>query len=248
MSRLNYQNKYPEIDKRNHFIFQTITKDFSDTKKVKEINYIRKVTITRYERNDDDLSFQIFLSDIQIKSNISIENSIFLKRIAAVFIEIELEVNYFGQIIKIVNLEEIAKRWKIIHAKLATDNIGKFTEMYMQSITNLLKEEKKLITYLSDYKMFGLYFLALQREFYTIEKNKKIIDCGNTLMAEQFYPKDQKLDTYCISATPAQEDTKANLIKYDGVMLFRENQIELATLEIKKAKTTISYNINKTTI
>jgi hypothetical protein len=248
MNYLDYHVILPEPDKINDFIFETVTTDFSNPKKIKKISYIRKIAITRYKHNGNDMLFQLFLSEIEITSNVSIENIIFLKRIGAAFDEIELEINEYGKIIKILNFEELGKRWEIIRAKLAIDNIGFVAESYMQDISNSLKEEQKLISFFSDYKMFGLYFSSLYRNTYAVKRQRKIIDCGNIVMAEHFYPKDEKLDTYLITGKPVEHTEETNFIKYDGTMEYRENQIELATLEIEKEKSTILYNINKTSL
>lgn len=248
MNYLDYHVILPEPDKINDFIFETVTTDFSNPKKIKKISYTRKIAITRYKHNGNDMLFQLFLSEIEITSNVSIENIIFLKRIGAAFDEIELEINEYGKIIKILNFEELGKRWEIIRAKLAIDNIGFVAESYMQDISNSLKEEQKLISFFSDYKMFGLYFSSLYRNTYAVKRQRKIIDCGNIVMAEHFYPKDEKLDTYLITGKPVEHTEETNFIKYDGTMEYRENQIELATLEIEKEKSTILYNINKTSL
>jgi len=248
MNYLDYHVILPEPDKINDFIFETVTTDFSNPKKIKKISYTRKIAITRYKHNGNDMLFQLFLSEIEITSNVSIENIIFLKRIGAAFDEIELEINEYGKIIKILNFEELGKRWETIRAKLAIDNIGFVAESYMQDISNSLKEEQKLISFFSDYKMFGLYFSSLYRNTYAVKRQRKIIDCGNIVMAEHFYPKDEKLDTYLITGKPVEHTEETNFIKYDGTMEYRENQIELATLEIEKEKSTILYNINKTSL
>ncbi|KOP39805.1 hypothetical protein DBB36_21865 [Flavobacterium sp. WLB] len=233
----------PELDKTYGFLFETITNDFSNLKK---ISYLRKIEITRYKNNGNDLLFHLFLSDIEIKSNVSIENIFFLKKIGTAFDEIELEINDYGKIIKILNFEELGKRWEIIRAKLAIDNIGYVVESYMQSITNSLKEEQTLISFFSDYKMFGLYFSSLYRNSFVVEKQRKIIDCGNTLIKERFYSKDEKFDTYLITGMPVENVGDTDFIKYHGIIEYRENQIELAVLEIEKEKSTILYNIYKT--
>ena len=248
MNYLDYHVILPEPDKINDFIFETVTTDFSNPKKIKKISYTRKIAITRYKHNGNDMLFQLFLSEIEITSNVSIENIIFLKRIGAAFDEIELEINEYGKIIKILNFEELGKRWETIRAKLAIDNIGFVAESYMQDISNSLKEEQKLISFFSDYKMFGLYFSSLYRNTYAVKRQRKIIDCGNIVMAVHFYPKDEKLDTYLITGKPVEHTEETNFIKYDGTMEYRENQIELATLEIEKEKSTILYNINKTSL
>jgi hypothetical protein len=248
MNYLDYQIILPELDKINDFTFETITTDFSNPKKIKKINYIRKIAITRYKLNGNDMLFQLFLSEIEITSNVSIENVFFLKKIGSAFDEIELEINKYGKIIKILNLEELGKRWEIIRAKLAIDNVGFVAESFMQNITSLLKEEQKLISFFSDNKMFGLYFLSFHRKTYPIEQKRKIIDCGNTLITESLYPKDEKFDAYLITGMPVENNEDSDFIKYDGTIEYRENQIELATLEIEKEESTILYNINKTSL
>nr|WP_199000563.1 hypothetical protein [Flavobacterium sp. ASV13] len=248
MNYLDYEIILPELDKINDFVFETVTTDFSNPKKIKKVTYIRKVAITRYKHDENDMLFQLFLSEIEITSNISIENIIFLKRIGAAFDEIELEINEYGKIIKILNFEELSKRWEIIRVKLAIDNVGLVAESYMQDISNLLKEEKKLISFFSDYKMFGLYFTSLYRNSFAVERQRRIIDCGSIVMTEHFYPRDEKSDTYLITGKAVENTKETNFIKYNGTIEYRGNQIELATLEIEKEKSTILYNINKTSL
>lgn len=248
MNYLDYHAVLPELDKINDFMFENVTIDFSNAKKIKKISYIRKIAITRYKNNGNDMLFQLFLSEIEITSNLSIENIFFLKKITSAFDEIEVEINDYGKIIKILNFEELGKRWEMTRIKLAIDNIGYIAESYMQDISNLLKEEQKLISFLSDYKMFGLYFSSLYRNSYAVERKRKIKDCGNTLAAERFYPKDEKFDTYLISGTPVENNGDNDFIKYEGSIEYRNDQLELATLEIEKEESTILYNINKTTL
>jgi hypothetical protein len=248
MNYLDYHVVLPELDKTNDFIFETVTTDFSNPKKVKKVSYTRKIAITRYKNNGNDMLLQLFLSEIEIRSNLSIENIFFLKKIGSAFDEIEVEINDYGKIIKILNFEELGKRWEIIRAKLAIDNVGLVAESFMQNITNSLKEEHKIISLFSDYKMFGLYFSSLYRNSYAVERKRKIIDCDGTLVAERFYPKDEKLDAYLIEGIPVENNEKNDFIKYEGRIEYRDDQIELATLEIEKEKSTILYNINKTSL
>jgi hypothetical protein len=248
MNYLDYHVVLPELDKINNFLFETLTTDFSNPKKVKKINYLRKIAITRYKNDGNDMLFQLFLSEIEITSNLSIENIFFLKKIGSAFDEIEVEINNHGKIIKILNFEELGKRWEIIRVKLAIDNVGFVVESYMQDISNLLQDERKLVSFFSDYKMFGLYFSSLYRNSYVVERQKKIIDCENALVLERFYPKDEKFDTYLIEGVPLDSNRDSDFLKYKGSIEYRENQIELATLEIEKEESTILYNINKTTL
>lgn len=248
MTYLDYDVVFPQLDKINEFVFETVTTDFSNPKKIKKINYTRKIAITRYKDNGNDKLFQLFLSEIEITSNLSTENIIFLKRIGAAFDEVEVEVNNYGKIIKIVNFEELGKRWEIVRAKLAIDNVGFVVESYLQDISSSVEDEQKMITFFSDYKMFGLYFFSLYRTPSPIERQKKIIDCGSAVMLEHVHPKDEKLDTYFIKGKPFEENSETDSIKYDGTLEYREHQIELATLEIEKERLSILYNINKTSL
>jgi hypothetical protein len=72
MNYLDYHVVLPELDKINDFMFETVTTDFSNLKKVKKISYIRKIAITRYKNDGNDMLFQLFLSEIHITSNLSI--------------------------------------------------------------------------------------------------------------------------------------------------------------------------------
>ncbi|OMQ10525.1 hypothetical protein [[Flexibacter] sp. ATCC 35103] len=214
----------------------------------KKIRQTREISITRYQLEGNDMLFHVFLSQIEIKSNLSVENIFFLEEIGAAFDEIELEINDYGKIIKVLNFEELKQRWKAIRAKLAIDNEGLNAEAYMQNITDILKDEQRLISFFSDYKMFGIYFSNLYRNSYAIERKRKLLDCQNILMAERFYPKDEKFETYLIEGMPVENNENHDFIKYDGIIEYRQDQIDLATIEVKKQKTTIMYNIYKKTL
>lgn len=248
MNYLDYNIILPELDKTNEFLFETTTIDFSNLKKEKKINYTRKVNITRFKRDGNDMLLQLFLSEIKIISNLSIENIFFLEEIGSVFDEIEVEINDYGKIINILNFKELQNRWKTMHAKLIIDNKGRAAESCMQSVTDLLKEEQRLISFFSDYKIFGLYFSSLYRNTYGIERKRKLLDCSNTLITERFYPKDVSFNTYAIEGTPAESNKNKDFIKYNGIIEYREDQIDLASIKIEKEKTTLMYNIYKTTL
>jgi hypothetical protein len=247
MNYLDYSSILPELDKTNDFIFETLMSDFSNPKKVKKIRYTREIAITRYQRDGNDMLFHLFVSEIKIKCNMSVENIFFLEEMAAVFDEIELEINEYGKIIKVLNFEDLKKRWKNVYTKLAIDNVGSNAEMYWQNITDLLKEEQKLLSYLFDYKMFGLYFSSLYRNSYAIKRKRKLMDCGSTVITEHFCPKDEKFTVYAITDTAVEGNT-TDFIKYDGVFEYRNDQVDLATIEIEKKETTLMYNIYKRTL
>ncbi|OXG04390.1 hypothetical protein BC749_102783 [Flavobacterium araucananum] len=248
MNYLDYSSILPELDKTNDFIFESLTSDFSNPEKVKKIRQTREISITRYQRDGNEMLFHVFLSDIKIKSNMSVENIFFLKKTGSAFDEIELEINEYGKIIKVLNFEELKERWKIVSAKLAIDNIGLSAESYRQNITEIVKEERKLLSFFSDYKMFGLYFSSLYRNSYAIERKRKLLDCKKAVITEHFYPKDEKFDTYLVKAAAIEDNQDTDFIKYDGIIEYRKDQIDLATIEVEKEKKTILYNIYKTTL
>ncbi|MFH6948808.1 hypothetical protein ACHRV6_09970 [Flavobacterium sp. FlaQc-51] len=248
MNYLDYNIILPELDKTNEFLFENISTDFSNPKTVKKINYTRNVSITRFKRDGNDMLLQLFISDIKIKSNMSTGNIFFLEEVGSVFDEVEVEINDYGKIISILNFKELQDRWKTMHTKLAIDNEGRTVETYMQNITDLLKEERRLISFFSDLKIYGLYFSSLYRNSYDIEQKRKLIDCGKTLMTERFYPKDEKFITYAIKGAPVQSNENSNFIKYQGIIEYREDQINFATIEIEKEKNTLVYNLYKTSL
>ncbi|KQB42746.1 hypothetical protein [Flavobacterium aquidurense] len=248
MNYLDYNIILPEPGKTNNFLFENITTDFSNPKKAKKINYTKKVAITRFKRDGNDMLFELFLSEIKITSNLSIENIFFLEEIGSVFDEVEVEINDYGKIINILNFKELQDRWKTMQAKLVIDNEGRTVEVYMQNITDLLKEERRLISFFSDYKIFGLYFSSLYRNSYDIERKRKLIDCGKTMITERFYPKDEKFSTYILEGIPVESSENNDFIKYEGIIEYREDQIDLATIEIEKENSTTIYNIYKTAL
>lgn len=247
MNYLDYRIILPEIDKTDEFLFEAIITSFSDSNE-KKIRQSREVSITRYKQDGNDMLFHLFLTNVEIKCNVSVENIFFLTKTVSAFDEIEVEINNYGKIIKVVNYNKIVQRWEIMRAKLAIDNEGISAETYMQGISDLLKNEQELISFLSDYKMFGLYFSNLYRNSYSIDRKKKLIDCDNTLITERFYPKDEKFNTYLIKGIPADNNQSQDFIKYNGYVEYRDDKIDLATIDIEKEKTTIMYNIYKRTL
>ena len=107
---LKYFTLEPILDKTYYYRFETIVEDFSNPKRVKKISYIRNLEVTLYERTEIIANFQLFLSKMHIESKTTEPNEFLIKQMSYAFDEIEVGVNYKGQILYVYNINEMSDR------------------------------------------------------------------------------------------------------------------------------------------
>ncbi|MFB9057232.1 hypothetical protein ACFFU9_10825 [Mariniflexile ostreae] len=238
------------INKAYHFQFNTKITEASHVRKIKTIHFFRDVSITLFANDELFLRYQLFTSKITINSNYALPNCYLIRQMGYVFDEIEIGVNrQSGLIKKVYNLKKIQERWAIIKAKLEIDNIGAIVEAMFLTITNVLHNEKELIAFLSDYKMFGLYFSSITDDRSLLEKPinqpKILSDFDNHTITELFLPKKDKPNAFGISEKIIEDNKVFFFDRYSGELEYENNQVYQAYLEVKKEKTHILYCVNR---
>ncbi len=133
--------------------------------------------------------------------------------------------------------------------ELLIHNKGQEIASYFETISNLLKNEEELILYLSDYKMYGLYFTGFFGKYniweMPITRNEKLLDYDGDYIVEKIYPeKKDKIWYHIIGETHHNKTTIENGFEtYNGKLSYINDQLEEAYLEISKEVTKIQYNI-----
>lgn len=246
---LKYFTLQPLVDKIYNYRFETIIEDFSNTVRTKKITYIRDVAITMYEQTEIISKFQLFLSKIKIQSTTTEPNEYLIKQMCYAFDEIEVGVNYKGQILYVYNIKEMSQRWEKTKNELLVNNKGQEIASYFETISNLLRNEEKLILYLSDYKMYGLYFTGFFGKYniweMPVTRNQTLLDYENNFIVEKIYPEKKDKVYYHIfgethyNSIPIENGYQT----YIGELSYLNNQLDEAYLEAVQENSKIQYNV-----
>ena len=238
----------PLLDKTYKYRFETIVEDFSNPKRIKKKSYIREVAITLYERTEIISNFQLFLSKLTIESKTSEPNEFLIKQMSYAFDEIEVGVNYKGQILYVYNLKEMSQRWEKTKNELLEHNKGQEIASAFETISNLLRNEEELILYLSDYKMYGLYFTGFFGKYnlwqMPVIRAQKVLDY-DSIVEEKIYPeKKDKIYYHIFGETHTErKPIKNGFNVYKGELSYVDFQLEEAYLITQKEDKKIQYNI-----
>ena len=141
------------------FVFETTYTKNTTSESVVTKQYIRKVAIAYLGQIKGKNFFQIFCTAIDFKGD-HFQNIPFLRKISTVFDEVLVTVNNNGIIEKINNIDALQLRWKNIKNILNVDNKGGEMLHYFKTIDKLINSQQMLINFLSEHKMYGLYFNA----------------------------------------------------------------------------------------
>lgn len=229
----------PEIGAQYNYRFETIVDDFTNEKRPIQKSYIRNVLIMPIGKQDSLDVYQIFTAKISIKSNVSVADEYLIKQLGYAFDEIEVGVDYSGKMIRIYNVKELQFRWNLTRQKLEQEYIGIEVQSYFRSIDAILNNEEKLIEFLSNYKMFGLYFHGLFGNYLLwempIQRENRAEDFENTLVKEFIFPEKREMVKYKIEGkSPALE-------KYEGQLIYDNFQLQEALIECKNEVQSIKY-------
>jgi hypothetical protein len=167
----------PVLDKTQLYRFETIITDFSNKRRVVERVFTRDVELIYLGKKKELFVFDVFTKKIAFSSNQIIENEQLLKEAAYTFDEIEMGVNDKGQIVVVYNLIAMKHRWEATKFELIKDNLGYELDDFLSIISNVLKDEEQLISFLNTNKMFGLYFHGLfgKNDMREVPKTRKTI-------------------------------------------------------------------------
>lgn len=229
----------PKVGARYSYRFETIVDDFSIEKRPIQKSYIRDVQIMPIGKAEYLDVYQIFTAKISIKSNVAVADEYLIKQIGYAFDEIEAGVDYTGKIVRIFNKAELSSRWQKTSRELEKEYEGSFIQSYFSEIAMILKDETKLIEFLSSYKMFGLYFHGLFGNYLLWEMpivRKKIAeDFKNSEVTEQIHPEKKDFVRYKING-------RSNaLYKYEGELVYKEYQLQEALIELEDSTQSIKY-------
>ncbi|MFD2909855.1 hypothetical protein ACFSX9_14040 [Flavobacterium ardleyense] len=246
---LKYFTLEPVLDKTYHYRFETIVEDFSNSKRVKKISYIRNVEVTLYERTEIIANFQLFLSKMYIESKTTEPNEFLTKQMSYAFDEIEVGVNYKGQILYVYNMKEMSDRWEKTKNELLIHNKGYAVADAFETISDLLRNEEELILYLSDYKMYGLYFTGFFGKYNLWEmpviRTQSIVDFKNSKIEESIYPEQKDKIYYTIfgKTNTERKPIENGFDVYKGELSYVDFQLEEAYLEVQNEEKRIQYNV-----
>lgn len=229
----------PKVGENYTYRFETITEDFSNERRPIQRTYIREVEIMPIGKQENLEVYQIFTAKISIKSNVSIADEYLLKQIGYAFDEIEAGVDYSGKIVRIFNTEMLRFRWTKKSIELEEEYVGDYIQSYFRYIDFVLENEKKLIEFLSDYKMFGLYFHGLFGNYLLwempIRREKTAPDFDNEIIWESIYPEKKETVRYKIEANGNGFE------KYEGELIYDNFQLKEAFIECKKETQSVKY-------
>lgn len=246
---LKHYRLNPVLEQIYQFRFESIITDFSNPSKTETSKYTRFVNITLLEQNEIKAAYQLFTKKMIINDGEVVQNGFLIKQLCYAFDELIIVINYKGKIIQVHNIKEVKKRWEIDRLELIKDYEGYEAENYFSAISDLLNNEDDLIAYLSDYKMFGLYFHSL---FGTnklwelpIIREKTLQDYAGKTITESINPEKREAVVYPIIGTVSTESKpiENGFDKYEGMLTYDDYQLQEAYLETESEQRNIKYGI-----
>lgn len=243
----------PVLNKRQLYRFKTKITDSSDKRRVVEKTYIRMVTLTFYGKRKELLVFTAFTSKIEISLNQKIQNDRLVKEAAYAFGSIELGVNDQGEIVKIYNLQKMERQWERTKSELRRDYTGIEFEDFINHISDVLKNEQQVISFLKGKNMFDLYFHGLFGKYDLKEVPKTRIttipELDDIELTEEIRA-DNKDSKIMITGQRSNDEHKKivsknnEVIKYTGELSYNEgNQLLEGNLETESENINIKYNV-----
>ena len=242
----------PPLNQTQFYRFATKKTDLSNKSHLVEKSFIREVEITYLGRKKELLIFDVFTSNIVFDSNQNIANKRLSLESAYIFYDLEIGVNNTGEIVEIFNLNEIENHWKSTKLELQKDNLGYELDIFFETISNILKEKEKVISFLNSRKMFGLYFNGLfgKNDLNQAPRKQKttVAEFDNIILLEEIYIK-KNIAQFLITAQKS-DDEHQNIIpdsnkikKYKGEWYYtKNNQLEEGFFEIENENMNIKYD------
>ncbi|WP_128330277.1 hypothetical protein [Apibacter sp. HY039] len=210
-------------------------------KSPKDKVWVRDIGIIFTGREEEGYRFQVFCLKVEDRSAsapiYSLEKTKF-----RLFDDVRISVSAEGEIKKLNNLSTIQKRWKEMRRELEKINQGDSVQNYFNSIDQLLEDKQKIINFLSDYVMLGLFFngtvfgnlaaftenkKTVAPEFLLSTRIEELWKKQNTQQQQNeiyFSVKGQAID-------PAKPQQKDLLKKYEGTFIYEGNRLIDAGIE-----------------
>lgn len=238
----------PKAGDRYLYRFETIVDDLSNARNPIQRSYIRNVEIMPLGQQDNLYVYQIFTAKILIKSTTAVADAFLIRKIGYAFDEIEAGVDSTGKIVRIYNTEELNLRWNITQEELQKEYKGDYIENYFLEVSNLFNDETRLIQFLSDYKMFGLYFHGLFGHYLLWEmpivRKHSLSDFGNQEIQESISPEKKEFVRYQIEGIPTvrPKNQELTVTNYRGELVYNDNNLVEALIESESDLMNIKYS------
>lgn len=234
-----YNTSIKHIEKitRRIYRLESVIIENPNTSYSREKNFVRIVEIYYLGRKELLHYYQILTTNFSFSND---DNAMgkFLKKISYLFDEVELLADDENNIVKILNLLEIKKRWFTIAEILSKDHKGEAIENYFSTISTMLENEESLISFLNEYKMFGLFFNGQYGEYELGVKKQRSISANNGEIIE--YMAVNILENELIISLDAKQDMAS---KYLGSFNYRKDNLIEAYLTSETEKSHIKNSL-----
>ncbi|UTN02197.1 hypothetical protein L0669_12810 [Flavobacterium bizetiae] len=242
----------PVLNKTQPYRFTTRTIDSSNKNRIIEYKLIREVELTYMGKRKEIFVYHVLTTRVAIKSDQTVKNEKFLKENVFAFGIIVLGVNEKGEIVKVYNLNEMEDRWiKRVYA-LREHSSGYEFDVFVDDISNVLRDEEKTLFFLNSKNMLGLYFHGLFGKNDIKETPKKrpaaIMEFDDVIVTEEILT-DKKGPKFIITAQKSNNGERvisSNDIvkKYEGKLLYdKNNQLLDGFLEIENENKNIKHSL-----
>lgn len=144
-------------------MFQYSTDIYMEESQKRVLN-CRKLKISHLGKVEGKHRFQIITLDIDIR-NTEKRNIRLLKKLSYLFDDVLVEVDEILRITKVINQPQLINRWKNLKLGLLSAYKGESVEHYFKTIDDVVENEKMLIEFLHEHKMFGLFFNGYVQNF-----------------------------------------------------------------------------------
>lgn len=208
-----------------------------DTSYSRQTSFVRNVEMYYLGRKKLMHYYQVLTTHFSY-SNEDNAMGMLLRKISYVFDEVELLADDENNIVKVLNLPEIRKRWLTTAEILSRDHKGEAIENYFHTISNMLENEKSVISFLNEYKMLGLFFNGQCSEYHHGIKKKRIIFRDDEETIEHLAV--QMSENEVLISIDGIQDTAS---KYSGTFVYRKNNIIEGYLTSKTKRKLFKYSL-----
>ena len=203
----------------------------------REKSFVRNVEIYYLGRKELLHYYQILTTHFSFSNEDNAMGQL-LKKISYLFDEVELLADDENNIVKILNLLEIKKRWFAIAEILSKDHKGDAIDNYFYTISTMLENEKSFISFLNEYKMFGLFFNGQYGEYELGVKKQRTIATNNGEIIEHMAV--NILENILMISLDATQDMAS---KYVGTFFYRKDNLIEAYLTSETEKSHIKNSL-----
>lgn len=241
------------INTSNIYRFETIVEDKEYGTAGKK--WIREVEIFLTGEEEETDRYQVLSYSIDFQSHASTPSFNLVEQIGYVFDDVRLSIDKkTGKMVKVNNLPEIFKRWKETEKELLVLNRGAVVVNYCKQLESLLNREDAFIQFLTEYKMFGLYFNEmLQKDYLKTPSHSRIQNHHDFIeevaMVENWekpYREVNEKDSFIFKGEIHSEpplDLKLGNFKYEGIFIKDKNRLTEGWVSLKNENKQIQYSV-----